>query len=91
MNRGRMRTRQPDQGHAHEQALLRGLRENGRFVGAPADVPYVRARGLLRLVAEPARNQALQDDRPSVDSIDRAGESWMWCYVDNVVPAELEA
>ena len=19
------------------------------------------------------------------------GESWMWCYVDNVVPAELEA
>jgi len=27
---------------------------------------------------------------PLIRSIE-PGESWMWCYVDNVVPAELEA
>jgi len=29
-------------------------------------------------------------NHPLIRSIE-PGESWMWCYVDNVVPAELEA
>jgi hypothetical protein len=38
---------------------LRGVPEDGRYVAAPAHVPGVRARGLLRLVEEPARAGAL--------------------------------
>ena len=38
---------------------LRGMPEDGRYLGPPAAVPHLRPRGLLRFVEEQARHQAL--------------------------------
>src|SRR5690606_34962302 len=50
----------------------RGLPRPGRHVGAPARVPLVRPRRVLRLLARPARVAALPRDRASADDVGRA-------------------
>ena len=52
---------------------LRGLPEDRRPVGAPADVPGVRQGRLLRQLAEQARDRALPRDRAPADPLGRAG------------------
>jgi hypothetical protein len=46
-------------------------------------VPDLRARGLLRFLAAPARTRAhaFAVGHPIVQSFE-PGESWRWCYVD---------
>ena len=46
--------------HAEHAGGLRGVPGRGRHVGAPAAVPRVRPRRLLRLVGDEARQQALR-------------------------------
>jgi hypothetical protein len=54
----------------------------GAAWGAPAPVPDLRARGLLRLFAAPARpGPRLRGRHPIVQSFE-PGEDWRWCYVD---------
>ena len=54
-------------------AGVRGLRARRVHpVGAPAQVPGVRAHGLLRLLAAPAREPALRRDRTPGDALGRA-------------------
>ena len=48
-----------------ERARLRGVPEDRLALGAPAALPDVRPRRLLRQLAEPPRHQALPRDRPS--------------------------
>ena len=61
----------------------------GRYLGAPPPVPDLRASGLLRFLEEQARHQAFHGTKhPLVRSIE-PGESWVWCYVDEVMPAEI--
>ena len=62
----------------------------GDDLGAPASLPLVRSRGLLRLVQEQARDEALPTGRSvrSVRSIE-PGESWVWCYADEVEAGEI--
>ncbi len=51
---------------------LPGLRRGGAdHLGAPAPVPGLRAHGLLRLLAAPARQRALRADRPPGDALGR--------------------
>ncbi len=63
-------------------------------VGAPARVPQVRHRRLLRLVAAQARDRALPWDETPDRSLAGPGEDWKFCYVDNVMwecdPGALE-
>ena len=49
------------------------MRENGRYLGPPAAVPFLRTRGLLRFVEKQARDQAFPVFTPSADSFHRAG------------------
>jgi hypothetical protein len=62
-------------------------------VGAPAALPDVWPRRLLRQLAEPPRDQALPQDAPSdhrkthhpiIEGYDPP-EGWGWCYVDEVM------
>ena len=54
-------------------ARLRGLPRDGWPLAAPADVPRVRPRRLLRLVAQQARDRPLQEHRPPARLVVRAG------------------
>ena len=56
--------RHDSHGHA-ECARLRGMPGDGRHLGAPASVPQLRPRRLLRRLEEPARHQALQGNAAS--------------------------
>src|SRR6266487_1386229 len=53
----------PRRGPEHDRRL-HGVPENRRPLGPPARMPVMRARGLLRLLAEPARDRALPRDHP---------------------------
>ena len=54
----------------------------GSELGAPAPVPDLRARGLLRLFpTAAARAHAFAVGHPIVQSFE-PGEDWRWCYVD---------
>ncbi len=63
--------RRPDR--PAERHRLRGMRGGGRLVAAPAPLYAVRAHRLLRQLAGPARDRALQGDRPPGDPQLRAG------------------
>jgi hypothetical protein len=54
-------------------------------VGAPAALPGVRARRVLRRFQEQARHQALSLDAPPIMTSLEPGEDWSWCYIDEVV------
>ena len=56
---------------------------------APEDVPVVRTRRMLRLIEKQTCDKTLPPHLPPVDPVHRAGESWIWCYVDEVVTVEL--
>jgi hypothetical protein len=47
--------------------------KTGRLVGASAHLPYLRARGLLRPIAEQTRHEAFSRHRASYCPVDRAG------------------
>ena len=49
----------PDQRRDPQRRRLRGVPPDGRQLGAPARVPDLRPRGMLRLVQEQARDRAL--------------------------------
>lgn len=57
--------------HHDRVPRLRGRRQRG--LGAPACLPDLRARGLLRLLAVPARHEALRLHRAPGDAVDPAG------------------
>ena len=61
---------------------MSGGRQSSR---ATAAVPGLRACGLLRFLAPPARHGALQGDRASGDAELEPGESWRWCFVDGSI------
>ena len=49
-----------------------------------ADVPALRARRVLRLLAAPARHGHFSEvGHPVMRSIE-LGEGWRWCFVDKV-------
>src|SRR5260370_32077274 len=56
----------------HGQARMRGMLEDRRFVGTPAPVHGVWARGLLRLLEKQARDETLSPDPAPADPVDRA-------------------
>src|SRR4029453_19145310 len=58
--------------HAEHAGRLRGVPGRRRHLGAPAAVPAVRSRRLLRLLAGPARIQALRRRGPPGDAQLRA-------------------
>src|SRR5690349_69456 len=51
---------------------MRGLPENRRFVGPSKDVPGLRPCGLLRFLAQSARNRAFSPDGSSDRPVSRA-------------------
>ena len=59
----------PDSGQHHGPARLRGVPEEGRFVGTLAPVHGMRPRGLLRLLEKQARHQTLSPDQPSPGAV----------------------
>ncbi len=68
---------------------MRGVPGERRELDAPADVPGLRPRRLLRQLAGPARDRAPHaTGHPVIRSIE-PGEEWSWCYVDEVA-FELE-
>ena len=81
----------PDQSYEAYKARLRGVREVGRHLGSPAPVPHLRARRLLRFLEEQTRDKTLPACCASADSVDEPGERWIWCYVDELEPGELDA
>ena len=54
----------------------------GTDAGAPADLPGLRQRRLLRLLGRPARRPALPHTEHPVMRSFEPGEDWRWCYVD---------
>ena len=54
-------------------ARLRGVLEDREPLGPPARVPRVRARGLLRLVAQQARHRAFSRDEAPDHGVGGAG------------------
>ena len=55
-----------------------------RPVAAPAHLPGVRSRRLLRRLAEPPRHRhAEASGHPIIRSLE-PGEDWSWCFVDEV-------
>ncbi|CAA9293945.1 MAG: Isopeptidase T, partial [uncultured Gemmatimonadetes bacterium] len=68
--------------HAPERRAGRGAADAGRLrrvpaerlgMGSPAPVPHLRPRGLLRLVAQPPRHQALPRDAAPHRHLRRTG------------------
>ena len=55
-----------------------------RALGAPADVPGVRARRVLRQLAEQARHRPLPRDRHPIVRSFEPGEDWFYCYADDL-------
>src|SRR5881296_1286921 len=47
--------------------------EAGRAMGSPSHVPHVRPRGLLRLIARPARDRPLRGDGAPAHAVGGAG------------------
>jgi len=60
------------------------MRQDARIVGAPAHVPDVRRHAVLRLVPEPAREQAPRapSTHPVIASAE-PGERWLYCFPDD--------
>jgi hypothetical protein len=55
-----------------------------RRVAAPAHLPGVRPRRLLRRLAQPPRHRArARHEHPIIRSLE-PGEDWSWCFVDEV-------
>ena len=54
-------------------------------MASPAHLPGVRARRLLRRLAQPARDrpQSLRAGHPLIRSLE-PGEEWSWCFVDEI-------
>ena len=65
---------------------LRGVPARRHPVGAPAAVPDLRARRLLRLVVREAREPGTssETEHPVMRSIE-PGEAWRWCFVDELL------
>jgi hypothetical protein len=61
------------------------------LVGAPAIVPELWARRLLRQLTEQARDWPFSQTHDPVMQSFEPGEDWGWCYVDEVFlePAPL--
>ena len=59
--------------------------ENGGRLGAPAPVPELRPRRLLRFVERTnhATKHFHATKHPIVKSFE-PGEDWAWCYIDEV-------
>jgi hypothetical protein len=53
-------------------------------VAAPADLPHLRSRRLLRRLPQPhATAHQHQTSHPIIRSLE-PGEDWSWCYLDQV-------
>ena len=61
---------------------LRGVPARRHELGAPAALPELRPRRLLRLLGRAARDRHFDETgHPVMRSIE-PGEAWRWCYVD---------
>ena len=68
---------------------LRGLPRARRHLDAPARVPAVRLRRLLRRLQEPPRDEAPREvGHPAIASLE-PGENWRYCYTDRVLAPGL--
>src|SRR5262249_44444112 len=56
-------------------ARVPGVRESGRHLGPPADLPGVRGHGVLRRLAQPPRHAACANDAPSRHRLGRDGRA----------------
>ena len=57
---------------------------DGRRLAAPAHLPRVRARRLLRRLAQPSRERARRRrEHPIIRSLE-PGEDWCWCFEDDL-------
>ena len=55
-----------------------------RRLAAPAHLPRVRPRRLLRRLAQPARDRSAEaSGHPLIRSLE-PGEDWSWCFIDEV-------
>src|SRR5690242_18316577 len=72
-SRERMHAYQSDSRGAAAHARLRGMPEDGRQLGAPAPMPHLRPRGLLRFIEKQARHQAFSLVQAPDYQIVRAG------------------
>src|SRR5258708_38828268 len=71
-----MCTHRERQGHQKGEAPgVRGVREDREYVVAPADLPELRGQPLLRLLAEPPRQQARAGLRPPGRLLGGAGRA----------------
>jgi len=68
-----VRTPEAREARKTEREGMRGLLENRRHVGAPTNVPALRACGVLRFVKEQACHEAFPRDATSHHAFDRAG------------------
>src|SRR5262245_49736985 len=62
-------------GPAAENPGVRGLREDRRRLGAPADVPEMRRDTVLRRLAQSPCDETRQGHRPPGDSLGGAGRA----------------
>ncbi len=69
---------------------VRGLPQNRRHLDALKALLNVRPRGVLRFLQHAHATRHFHETKhPLVRSIE-PGETWLWCYVDEVLPGELE-
>ena len=68
-------------GGAGRDRGVQRLHPRGQRVGAPADVPGLRPRRVLRLLAQDARDRALPRVQAPGDALRRARQSWRWCFL----------
>ena len=64
--------------------------ENRRHLGAPAALSFLRPCGCCDSSKNKHATKHFHATKhPLVRSIE-PGETWVWCYVDEVMPGELE-
>ncbi len=68
---------------------MRGLCADRRYLGAPARVPDLRSRGLLRLFENRHATRHFHSSKHPIMRSVEPGDTWGWCYVDGAM-AQLD-
>lgn len=62
----------------------------GGYVGPPSALPFLWTCRLLRLLKKQTRHQTFQNFHHLLICSIEPGEAWLWCYVDEISPGELD-